>query len=87
MTTDSSVEFGPIVASPGECPSCPGVHVVSVHHRFYPEIEGEGMVLREAVQHLLQQLGGEWGATPDAWHRGRLEQVLSELKTVLAHIP
>jgi hypothetical protein len=44
-------------------------------------------MLREAAQHLLQQFVGELGTTLDAWHRGRLEQVIAELQAFLEQTP
>lgn len=72
-------EKGAIIVITGRCPHC-DTHHARVHHRSFPELAGIGDTPREAAMNLIRRLTAESGFNPDAWHKGAVDQAISELQ-------
>jgi uncharacterized protein (TIGR03067 family) len=92
MATDQKVtepmmaELSRVIAIPCECPGSPGLYVTRVHHRDFPELLGEGETPYDAALNLLRHLVSESGTIADGWHRGVLDQVITEVRAFIDQV-
>jgi len=66
-----------VIVEDATCAGC-SVHTKRVHHRGFPEISAECDSIAEAVSHLIVQLKRTRENTQGNWHRGLVDQAISE---------
>jgi hypothetical protein len=68
----------PLIVNDGTCAFC-AVHTKQVHHYDFPEIWTEAGSVREAVEHLVNQLSRARDAAACPEHRETIERAMAEV--------
>jgi hypothetical protein len=56
------------------------VHTSAVHHRHFPEVQGEGHSLEDAAARLAELLARTLDSAPSDWRREGLEQAIEDAR-------
>jgi hypothetical protein len=58
----------------------PAIHCLSVHHRDYPEIRGEGRSPEDAAARLAEHLFRTLDNAPSDWRRENLMRAIEDVR-------
>jgi hypothetical protein len=56
------------------------VHALSVHHRNFPEVRGEGSTPQDAAARLAALLSRTLDNVSSDWHRATLERAIDDVR-------
>jgi hypothetical protein len=58
-------------------------HRLAVHHREYPEAEGEGCSPEDAATHLIELLSRTLDHAPSDWRRESLQNAIEDVRAFI----
>ncbi len=56
------------------------VHVAAVHHREFPEVQGEGDSPEDAASRLAELLARTLDSAPSDWRRENIERAIQDVR-------
>ncbi len=74
-----------VIVTTGDYPF-QSVHALSVHHRDFPEVRGEGGSPADAAAHLAELLSRTLDSVPSDWHRVILERAIEDVRAFVRRV-
>ena len=62
------------------------VHAAVVHHRDFPEVQGEGVSPEDAASRLADLLARSLDSVPSDWHRETVERAIEDVRAFATRV-
>jgi hypothetical protein len=62
------------------------VHASAVHHRDFPEVQGEGDTPEDAAGRLADLLARTLDSAPSDWRRGTIERAIDDVRAFATRV-